>query len=128
MALTISGTHQEPSTLSVVLSGTLDAVSGPELDQYLADSLTDGVVTVVFDLAALTFVSSAGLRLFAKTRKSLSDRGGTVVFVNLSPQVKKVFEIVKAVPLSGVFASTEELDTYLASMQRKAADAARTGW
>lgn len=38
---------------------------------------------------------------------------------NPQPQIRKVFDMVKAVPLSDVFASTEELDAYLAAMQRK---------
>jgi sigma-B regulation protein RsbU (phosphoserine phosphatase) len=33
--------------------------------------------------------------------------------------VRKVFDIVKAVPVNEVFASTEELDDYLDRMQRQ---------
>jgi len=36
--------------------------------------------------------------------------------------VKKVFEIVKAVPVQSVFASTAELDDYLDKMQRQVSD------
>jgi hypothetical protein len=42
--------------------------------------------------------------------------------VNLSPQVQKVFDIVKAVPYAEIFRSEEELDAYLASMQRQVSD------
>ena len=39
--------------------------------------------------------------------------------MNLQPQIRKVFDIVKAVPVSDVFASVAELDAYLDTMQRK---------
>ena len=54
-----------------------------------------------------------------KARKVLAARAGKVLVVNLQPQIRKVFDIVKAVPVSDVFASVAELDAYLDAMQRK---------
>ena len=42
-----------------------------------------------------------------------------VLVVNLQPQIRKVFDIVKAVPVADVFASQRELDDYLDTMQKK---------
>ena len=41
-----------------------------------------------------------------------------MVFMNLQPQIQKVFEILKAIPTLKVFASIAELDTYLDNMQK----------
>lgn len=38
---------------------------------------------------------------------------------NLQPQIQKVFDIVKAVPLNSIFSSTAEADSYLDLMQKK---------
>jgi len=35
------------------------------------------------------------------------------MFINLQPQIKKVFEILNALPSLKVFASIQELDSYL---------------
>lgn len=109
----------EPATLHLSLDGELDAATSPELEQFIIEHARDGVMTLVFDLKTLTFVSSAGLRIFAKARKFMKSREGQVFFLNLSPQVKKVFEIVKAVPVSQVFQDVAELDAYLATIQGK---------
>jgi sigma-B regulation protein RsbU (phosphoserine phosphatase) len=45
-------------------------------------------------------------------------RKGECYFVSLQPAVKRVFEIVRAVEIESVFASTQELDDYLAKIQR----------
>lgn len=119
MALQISVNDTKPSTLSVSLDGQLDSLTAPDLDKSIQTSLTQNIKTLVFDLQNLNFIASAGLRVFAKTRKALKSRGGDVFFINITPQVKKVFDIVKAVPLSEVFANVEELDKYLAVMQSK---------
>ena len=101
--------------------GKLDAVSCQEFDRAL-----DGVLaqvprggTLVIDLVDLEYVSSAGLRSLFRARKTMRANGGFSLLVHAQPQVRKVFEIVKAVPVHEIFRSVEELDAYLAEMQRK---------
>ena len=107
------------TTLTVELGGSLDTATAPELEKQLNDALDDQVKDLIFDLAKLTFISSAGLRVFATTRKYLKQRGEQVSFVNLQPQIQEVFEIVKALPGVSVFGSVAEFDTYLAARQRR---------
>jgi anti-anti-sigma regulatory factor len=54
-----------------------------------------------------------------KTKKALKETSGRMVFTNLQPQIQKVFDILKAIPSLKVFASIQELDRYLDSMQKK---------
>ena len=51
--------------------------------------------------------------------KAMKATNGRIVFMNLQPQIKKVFDILKAIPTSAVFANIQELDRYLDSMQKK---------
>ena len=117
MALQVVVENTNSNTLSLALDGQLDSLTAPDLDKSIQTNLTENIKTLIFDLQNLSFISSAGLRVFAKTRKILKSREGDVFFINITPQVKKVFDIVKAVPLSEVFANVEELDKYLAVMQ-----------
>jgi anti-anti-sigma factor len=106
-------------TLIVELGGSLDTATAPELEKQLNAALNAQVKDLIFDLAKLTFISSAGLRVFATTRKFLKQHGEQVSFVNLQPQIQEVFEIVKALPGVSVFGSLAEFDNYLAARQRK---------
>ncbi len=119
MSLKIEGKTTSTNTIKITLIGDLDTLSSPELDSFLNNKLDATIKSLIFDLKELNFISSAGLRIFAKSRKLIKSRQGKVYFTNLTPQVKKVFEIVKAVPLSDVFQSVEELDEYLKKMQSK---------
>lgn len=103
----------------VALSGRLDTHSYDELDRQLAPLLSSNILSLVLDLSELEYISSAGIRSVFKARKALSARGGKVVVANLQPQIAKVFDIVKAVPMSEVFTSVAEADAYLDAMQRK---------
>ncbi|BAQ60938.1 anti-sigma F factor antagonist (spoIIAA-2) [Geminocystis sp. NIES-3708] len=104
--------------MHLILNGQLDAITAPDLDQFII-KLDHNIKNLVLDFESLNFVSSAGLRILAKARKTMKSRQGQVCFVNLSPQVKKVFNIVKAVPISDVFQNIEELDAYLMKMQNQ---------
>ena len=48
---------------------------------------------LVFDLARLEYVSSAGLRCFLIAAKQIKPLGGTVVVAAMRPVVKEIFEI-----------------------------------
>jgi anti-sigma B factor antagonist len=104
--------------VTVKLAGSLDMATSPELERDLAPVLAGGAKDLVFDLAQLKFISSAGLRVFSATRKTLKERGGQASFVNIPPQIHEVFEIIKALPGVAIFESVEEMDRYLAKRQK----------
>ena len=104
----------------VALTGRLDTHTCDELDHALAPILaTADLRTLVLDLAALEYISSAGIRSIFKARKALAARDGKVLVVNPQPQIQKVFDVVKAVPINEIFTSIAEVDAYLDAMQRK---------
>ena len=104
----------------VAIGGRLDTHTYAELDQALAPLLGNPAVTsLVLDLEGLDYISSAGIRSVFKARKALAARAGKVLVVNPQPQIQKVFDLVKAVPLNEIFTSVAEADAYLDAMQRK---------
>ena len=104
--------------VTVKLTGSLDTATAPELERQLAPVLADPIKDLVFDLAQLKFISSAGLRVFSATRKTLQGRGGQTSFVHMQPQIQEVFEIMKSLPGVAVFKDVAEMDRYLAARQR----------
>jgi anti-anti-sigma factor len=109
---------QTPNSATVKLHGSLDTATSPELERQLAPLLASPISDLIFDLAELKFISSAGLRVFASARKQLRERGGQASFVNMQPQIKEVFEIMKSLPGVAIFKDVAELDRYLAARQR----------
>jgi anti-anti-sigma factor len=105
--------------VTIKLIGSLDTETAPELDRQMTLCLAGPVNDLVFDLAELKFVSSAGLRLFQVARKQMVARGGGhASFINMQPQVEEVFTIIQSLPGIGVFKDLEALDRYLATRPR----------
>jgi anti-anti-sigma factor len=121
MALEVEIVSQKPDGRRVLLRGRLDTVTAPQLDARLEPLLgAPDVRTLVFQLDGLEYLSSAGIRCLVRARRALAERGGRVAIVNPQPAVKRVFDIVKALPAEQVFASEAEFDAYLDAMQRSA--------
>ena len=104
--------------VTVKLTGSLDTATAPELERQLTPVLAGPAKDLVFELAQLKFISSAGLRVFSLARKQLRERGGQASFVNMQPQIQEVFEIIKSLPGVAIFQDLAELDRYLAARQR----------
>ena len=82
---TLSGT-----TLTVAPEGRLDTTA-PKLEEELRGSV-DGVSRLVFDLAKLEYISSAGLRVLLAMQK-LMNRQGAMLLRNVNEAVMEVFEV-----------------------------------
>ena len=90
------------SSAMLSLSGRLDGLSSPELEQQVTALITSGVRSLVFDLAGLDYVSSAGLRVFIIAAKKLKASGGAAQFTTLTPAVRDVFHISGLLTAFGV--------------------------
>lgn len=111
-----------PLTKTVALEGRLDTDTAGEFDKELEFLLGTAVKILVFDMAKLDFISSAGLSSLFRVQKTMKSQGGKTLMVHLQPRVKKVFEIVKTVDLETVFRDLKELDDYLDAIQSKSND------
>ncbi len=111
MALDLDIDKHAPDLVMARLGGYLDAETSRTADRQL-DAACAGLPpgsTFVFDPGGLEYISSAGLRTIFRVRKGLKAKGGQAGIKNPQPQVRKVFDIVKAIPVSELFASDAEL-------------------
>ena len=75
----------------VAIKGRLDTETAPVLERQLLELLGKG--GIVFDMAAVRFVSSAGLRILLKAAKAAKAVGHGFALCGLQPTVQEVFDI-----------------------------------
>lgn len=122
MSLKTVISDEKNSAKRVSISGSLDSNTAPELQQSIDAGIDESVRTIIIDFKDLDFISSAGLRVIFKTKKLMASCNGKLYLINLQPQIKKVFEIIKALDGMNVFQSQDEMDEYLSDMQDKVKD------
>ena len=81
----------EGSKLELVLTGRLDTTTAPELEKELKASL-DGVDELVFDMASLEYISSAGLRVLLSAQK-IMNKQGTMKVLHVNETIMEIFEV-----------------------------------
>lgn len=122
MSLEIAISPEASSGKRISIAGSLDSNTAPELQQRIDTEINESITTTIIDFKDLDFLSSAGLRVIFKTKKMMDGRGGKFLLLNLQPQIKKVFEIIKALDGMNVFKDQDEMDDYLTAMQNKVKD------
>jgi anti-anti-sigma factor len=84
---------EENGIVSIAIKGRLDADSSPEAEKVVKDALKDQTTRILFDLASLEYLSSAGLRVLLGAAKEMRRRDGKIALCALNEFVKEIFEV-----------------------------------
>ncbi len=122
MPLQIQHTERHTGFFVVSPIGSLDTTTYRQLEIILEMIIKSNPRSIVLDLSLLEYISSMGLRVIFKTRKTVQELGGMVMLTNMQPSVNKIFEIAGAVDQSTVFSTLEEADRYYARIQKQVKD------
>lgn len=105
----------------VAASGELDAYTGPELQEALADSLEEieEAPWLLVDLSEVQYLDSIGLGILVQTAKQSAERGGAMAIACATPVVLKVFDISGTREMLAVRGSPEEASELLAARREE---------
>ena len=83
--------YAEGKKRTITLTGRLDTTTAPKLETELKQNIS-GVEELVLDLAALEYLSSAGLRVLLSAQKVMN-RQGSMVVRNANEIIMEIFEV-----------------------------------
>jgi anti-sigma B factor antagonist len=98
---------EDGGVLMIRVSGRLDSVAAEALDQEVRSQLEAGHTRIVFDLSALDYISSAGLRVLMKAARDLRGKGLLALAAPLPP-VQLVFDISGIDAFTPIYGTTTE--------------------
>lgn len=75
------------------LSGRLDGLTAPDHEKALQEVLASAGSAVTLDLADLSYVSSAGLRVLLSAAKTAKARGTSITLAHPQPAVMEVLRL-----------------------------------
>ena len=82
---------KDETVLTISVEGSIDTVTAPDLETELQENF-DGITEMVLDLTDVSFISSAGLRVFLWAHKQMLPHGRLVI-KNIKEDVWEVFEL-----------------------------------
>lgn len=85
------------------VSGRVDALTSPQLEQELLPALAEQGKFCVLDLAQVDYMSSAGLRVLLMCKKTAARNKGSFALCGLQESVRKILEMVGYLPLLEIY-------------------------
>ena len=85
--------QRQNEKLVLVTEGRVDGTNATDFQDAMKGAIQDSDRAVVLDLANLTYISSAGLRVVLLIAKDLQRQGAKFAACSLSDSVKEVFVI-----------------------------------
>lgn len=92
-------------TYTLVLTGEIDMVAAPQLEEAIGRLCVDGVSEIVLDLSEVTFMDSTGLRAVVAAQQACEEAQFGFAVIPGPSQVQRLFEIaglLERVPIMGV--------------------------
>lgn len=82
---------KDGTTLIISIEGRLDTTTAPQLENVVNAEI-EGASELIYDLKALDYISSAGLRVLLSSQKVMNKQGSMIV-KNVSEEVLEIFEV-----------------------------------
>lgn len=100
--------EKQGDILVLTISEHLDTASAATLERRLLGCIDRGERRVVIDCGPLTYVNSAGLRVFLLAAKKLETARGAFVVCALAPSVLMIFEMIGFTRIMKIVPTREE--------------------
>ena len=84
---------KQEGVVVLALAGRLDGDSAIPLQRHLQELIALGETQFVIDAAALTYISSSGMRLLLELARRLGAEGGHIMLCALREPVRRILEI-----------------------------------
>lgn len=91
------------------LKGRIDGLSSPDLEKEFEKLTSSGERVIAVDFSYVTYISSAGLRIFLQTQKVLKKIGGELILVSIPENIMEVFKISGFINLFLIVRNLKEL-------------------
>lgn len=84
-------TNISNQNLIISLSGRLDTITSPQLEEEINRNSFDEIETVTLNMRALEYISSAGLRVVLKLHKKMTAKSGQLKLINVNDMIMEIF-------------------------------------
>ena len=84
--------EKDGTVLTVRPEGKIDSVTAPETEKQLIP-LMEGISELIFDLKAVDYVSSAGLRILMAVGLAMEKHAGSMKMIHPAPYVLEILEM-----------------------------------
>ncbi len=95
ITISLSESGQERFVSEVRVDGVIDTLTAGELEDVIDSLLQRGRYRIVFDLAGVDYISSAGWGIFISHIKEVRAAGGDIKLAGMIPNVYEIYQLLE---------------------------------
>jgi anti-sigma B factor antagonist len=95
ISISLSESGHDRSVSEIRVDGVIDTLTAGELEEVIDSLLKRGRYKIVFDLAGVDYISSAGWGIFISHIKEVRGRGGDIKLANMIPNVYEIYQLLE---------------------------------
>jgi len=92
----------------ITLTGSIDALTAPQITEFIQGQITKGHINLVADLSGVDYTSSAGVRVLLGAIKETRAKNGDLRLTGVQRDVKKVLNLSGFTSILKTFDSLDE--------------------
>lgn len=112
MVVQVRQAQQQSDVYIVEVEGKIAADTAPIVEETLKTLLDEEKVRIIVDFSKVSYISSAGLRVFLTALKQARAKNGDVKLVSLIPNVEKIFKLAG---FTKIFTIMEDVESAVAA-------------
>ncbi len=93
--ISVSESGADDAVSIIRVDGVIDTLTATQLEEVLDRLLKRGRFQLVFDLAGVDYISSAGWGIFISRIKEIRQGNGDIKLANMVPNVLEVYELLE---------------------------------
>jgi anti-sigma B factor antagonist len=93
--ISVSESGADDAISIIRVDGVIDTLTATQLEEVLDRLLKRGRFQLVFDLAGVDYISSAGWGIFISRIKEIRQGNGDIKLANMVPNVMEVYELLE---------------------------------
>jgi stage II sporulation protein AA (anti-sigma F factor antagonist) len=103
-------TEKVGRNLFVMIDGELDLETSPLFRSMVEEEMNQDkmIKHLILDLKKVNFIDSSGLGAILGRFKRVSQEGGRLSAINVSPQVKKIFELSGLLKIMNIYSDRKQ--------------------
>jgi anti-anti-sigma factor len=105
--ISLSESGQDRSISEIRVDGVIDTLTAGELEEVIESLIKRGRFRIVFDLAGVDYISSAGWGIFISHIKDVRANGGDIKLANMVPNVYEIYQLLEFDNVLQAFTSTD---------------------
>ncbi len=108
ISISLSESGHDRSVSEVRVDGVIDTLTAGELEEVIDTLIKRGRFRIVFDLAGVDYISSAGWGIFISHIKDVRANGGDIKLANMVANVYEIYQLLEFDNVLQAFPTTDQ--------------------